>query len=50
MKLLGNDIPVFAEMTGIVNGNYFLDGPNGMMEASTDEAADGIAYDIVTLE
>ncbi|MBQ9032565.1 MAG: hypothetical protein IJ106_14105 [Parasporobacterium sp.] len=39
MKLLGNHIPVFAKMTGIVNGNYFQDGPNGMTEASMDEVS-----------
>ncbi|MBQ9032915.1 MAG: hypothetical protein IJ106_15925 [Parasporobacterium sp.] len=37
MKLLENLIPVFAKMTGIVNDNYFQDGPNGRMEASMDE-------------
>ncbi|MBQ9031704.1 MAG: hypothetical protein IJ106_09680 [Parasporobacterium sp.] len=42
MKLLGNHIPVFAKMTGIVNDDYFQDGPNGLMEASIDEVNGGI--------
>ena len=37
MKLLGNPIPVFVKMTGIVNDDYFQDSPNGMMETSEDE-------------
>ena len=37
MKLLENPIPVFAKMTGIVNDDYFQDGPNGMMEAGMDK-------------
>ena len=37
MKLLENPIPVFAKMTGIVNDDYFLDGPNDRMEASMNE-------------
>ncbi|MBQ9030317.1 MAG: hypothetical protein IJ106_02530 [Parasporobacterium sp.] len=39
MKILGNLIPVSARMTGIENGDYFPDGPNGIMEASREEAA-----------
>ncbi|MBQ9030375.1 MAG: hypothetical protein IJ106_02820, partial [Parasporobacterium sp.] len=37
MKLLENLIPVFAKMTGIVNANYLLDGPNSRMEANMEE-------------
>ena len=44
MKLLESLIPVFAKMAGIVNGNYFLDGPNGRMEASMNEGNGGIDF------
>ncbi|MBQ9030470.1 MAG: hypothetical protein IJ106_03340 [Parasporobacterium sp.] len=44
MKLLGNPIPVFAKMTGIVNDDYFLDGPNGRMEASMEEVNSGMDF------
>ncbi|MBQ9031474.1 MAG: hypothetical protein IJ106_08490 [Parasporobacterium sp.] len=44
MKLLESLIPVFAKMTGIVNDDYFQDGPNGRMEASMNEVNGVIDY------
>ncbi|MBQ9031633.1 MAG: hypothetical protein IJ106_09320 [Parasporobacterium sp.] len=44
MKLLGNPIPVFAKMTGIVNDDYFQDSPDGRMEASMDEVNSGMDF------
>ncbi|MBQ9032538.1 MAG: hypothetical protein IJ106_13970 [Parasporobacterium sp.] len=44
MKLLENPIPVFAKMTGIVNDDYYQDGPNGMTEASMDEVNGGMDF------
>ena len=37
MKLFESLIPVFAKMAGIVNDDYFQDGPNGMTKASMNE-------------
>ncbi|MBQ9031234.1 MAG: hypothetical protein IJ106_07255 [Parasporobacterium sp.] len=44
MKLLENHIPVFAKMTGIVNDDYYQDGPNGMTEASMKEVNGGLDF------
>ena len=44
MKLLESLIPVFEKMTGIVNDDYFQDGPNGRMETSMDEVNGGMDF------
>ena len=44
MRLMENPIPVSAKTTGIGSGDYFLDGPNGMMEANMDEVANSLSF------